>query len=167
MSASWSLIAFDAVMWPVISVLAGLGFSMVPDRLLDRDTFVSRIRPFEHRGRVYRRVWAVHRWKDRLPEANGLGRRHPSKRTLPGRAAIPAYLRETRRAEYVHVTIAASSPLFLLWNPVGLGLVMVAFGVAFNAPFIVVQRYNRARMLALPSQQRRPAPRADGVGEEA
>lgn len=154
MSASWRLVAFDAAMWPLISVLVGLGFSIVPDRVLDRDTVVTRIRPFERRGRVYRRVCAVHRWKDRLPEANGLGRRHQSKRTLPGRAAIPGYLRETRRAEYVHVTIASSSPLFLLWNPVGLGLVMVAFGVTFNAPFIVVQRYNRARMLALPSQRR-------------
>ena len=33
---------------------------------------------------------------------------------------------------------------------------MVVFGLAFNAPFIVVQRYNRARMLALPSQRPRP-----------
>lgn len=156
MSAPWWLVAIDVLAWPALSIIVGLSFSLVPDRLLERDTFVTRIRRFEHRGRAYRRVLAVHRWKDVLPESNGLGRGHASKRTLSGRAAVPGFLRETRRAEYVHLTIAAASPLFWLWNPFDLGLFMVGFGVVFNAPFVVVQRYNRARLVALPSQQVRP-----------
>jgi glycosyl-4,4'-diaponeurosporenoate acyltransferase len=38
-----------------------------------------------------------------------------------------------------------ASPVFALWNPpLGVAL-MVGYGVVVNAPFIVVQRYNRQR----------------------
>ena len=41
------------------------------------------------------------------------------------------------------------SPLFALWNPPWIAVVMVVYGVGINAPFIAIQRYNRARLLRL------------------
>ena len=40
----------------------------------------------------------------------------------------------------------AGGPLFVLWNPPPIAAVMVAYGVLVNAPFIAIQRYNRARV---------------------
>lgn len=152
-----ALVAAASAAWVGISVAVGVLGTYLPVRLLERDTVLTRIRRIEHRGRIYRRV-GVHRWKRRLPEVNGLGPgQRPSKATLGGRAGIPALLRETRRAEYVHVAVAAAGPSFLLWLPRWLGMVMVLAGIAFNAPFVLIQRYNRARLLAV-SASRRPDP---------
>lgn len=153
--ATVTLVVAASAAWVGISVVVGVLAAYLPVRVLDRDTALTRIRAVERRGRIYRRI-GVHRWKARLPEVNGLGPGHrPSKSSLGGRAAMPALLRETRRAEYVHVAVAAAGPTFLLWLPRWLGAVMVVAGIAFNAPFVVVQRYNRARLLAVSS--RRPA----------
>jgi glycosyl-4,4'-diaponeurosporenoate acyltransferase len=144
------LVAVDVLAWLVISAAVGAAAGFVPDRLLDADSALTRIRPAEAGGRAYRRALRVHRWKDRLPEVHGFGpRSHASKASLAGRAAVPSLLRETRRAEYVHVAIAAAGPVFFAWNPPWLAAAMVAGGLGFNAPFIVVQRYNRARLVGL------------------
>ena len=37
----------------------------------------------------------------------------------------------------------------LLWNPWFLGLLMLAYAVIANLPCLIVQRYNRARLLRL------------------
>ncbi len=156
------LVAVDSAAWVGISALIGAAATHAPDRWLERDTALTAIRPIEHNGRVYRRRFLIHRWKDRLPEVHGLGRTGGvDKARLTGRAGAGPLLLETRRAEYVHLAVAACGPLFLLWNPPGLGLAMVAGGIAFNAPFVMVQRYNRARLLALRSI------RAPGAGRAA
>lgn len=144
------LVAVDSAAWVGLSALIGAAANVVPDRWLERDTVITAIRPIEHNGRVYRRRFLIHRWKDRLPEVHGLGPvAGVDKARLTGRAGAKPLLLETRRAEYVHLAVAACGPLFLLWNPPALGAAMVGAGLAFNAPFVMVQRYNRARLLAL------------------
>jgi glycosyl-4,4'-diaponeurosporenoate acyltransferase len=68
------------------------------------------------------------------------------------------FVTETRRAEATHWVLLAAGPLFLLWNPWGLGLVMIAYAVVANVPCLVVQRYNRARLLRVVERARRRAP---------
>lgn len=144
------LVVVDSAAWVGISVLIGTAAGFVPDRWLDHDTVLTAIRPAERNGRIYRHWFRINRWKDRLPEVHGLGRgAGVSKARLIGRAEAPALLRETRRAEYVHVAVAASGPLFLLWNPPWLAAIMALAGVAFNAPFVMIQRFNRARLVGL------------------
>ncbi|MEZ5406537.1 MAG: hypothetical protein R2761_00835 [Acidimicrobiales bacterium] len=144
------LVAVDSAAWVALSALIGAAANAVPDRWLERETAVTAIRPIEHNGRIYRRRFLIHRWKDRLPEVHGLGPgAGVDKARLSGRAGAKPLLLETRRAEYVHLAVAACGPLFLLWNPPALGVAMVGAGLAFNAPFVMVQRYNRARLLAL------------------
>lgn len=71
-----------------------------------------------------------------------------SKRHLPTErdGGLVRYAAETRRAERAHWSSLLGLPLVVLWNPASGAAVMVAFGLAFNAPFVVVQRYNRARI---------------------
>ena len=152
------LVAVDAAVWVAISVAAGLGAGVLPRSMLSADNAISRIRRFEDDGRFYRRRLAIKRWKDMLPESNRLGPgQRPSKARLSGRNAVAGLAVETRRAEYVHLAIAAAGPLFFLWNPWWLGLIMTVFGAVFNAPFIAIQRYNRARILAITSTRARCA----------
>lgn len=119
---------------------------------LGRDGPVLRIRWFEAGGRLYRRYLGVHRWKDRLPEAGAFFPGGQSKRHLPGadRDSLFRFAAETRRAERAHwvaLGIVVAAPV--LWNrPLGVVL-MTAYGAMINGPCIVVQRYNRARLLRL------------------
>jgi glycosyl-4,4'-diaponeurosporenoate acyltransferase len=137
-------IVLDALAWTTWSVVASAIGSKLPDQVLATDTFVTRERAFEDSGRLYER-FGIRDWKDRVPECGSLfgGR---SKAVLGGRGQLPAFARETRRGEYVHWAILAAGPLFALWNPPLLTLAMVAYGLAANVPFIMIQRYNRLRI---------------------
>jgi glycosyl-4,4'-diaponeurosporenoate acyltransferase len=153
------VVALDVAAWVGISAAIGLAAGYLPQRLLEDDTAVTRIRPFEARGRLYRRALRVHRWKDLLPEVHGVGsRQHASKASLGGRDGMGVLLRETRRAEYVHLAIGAAGLSFFMWNPAWLALAMLLGGIAFNAPFVLIQRYNRARLVWVVA--RRPMRRA-------
>lgn len=144
MSAAYTMGANVAV-WIGICVAVGWVAGLVPPSWLATDTFVTRIRPFERNGRFYDRL-RIRRWKNRLPESNSLGSApRPSKRVLIGRSAVPAYMIETRRAEYVHWAIMLAGPCFHLWSPTWVARIMTVFGIGFNLPFIAVQRFNRAR----------------------
>jgi glycosyl-4,4'-diaponeurosporenoate acyltransferase len=43
----------------------------------------------------------------------------------------------------------ACGPLFVLWNPPLASALLVGYGALVNLPFILIQRYNRFRSLAL------------------
>ena len=97
------------------------------------------------------RVVGIRRWKHRLPEAGALFRGGVTKRSLPGSSddGLWAFVAETRRAELVHWAIPAIVPLFALWNPPWLFAAMVGYAPMANVPCLLVQRYNRARLLRL------------------
>lgn len=139
-------VALDVIAWVMISLFWGTVAGRWGPAIVGRDTWWTRIRAWERDGSWYRKI-GIRRWKDALPESNRLGGGdRPSKRHLPSAGRLEEFVAETRRAEYVHVAIAASGVLFILWNPPWLAVVMVVFGVMFNLPFIAIQRYNRLRL---------------------
>lgn len=153
--------------WGAAHAVTGYLVHRLPASRLQRDGWLLRPRAIEDDGRLYERVRIRH-WKDRLPEAGALFAGGVSKRALParGRAGLEAFVIETRRAERGHWLAMAGGPLSVLWNPpLGVAL-MVSYGVAVNAPFIAVQRYNRlrvARLLRRSSERSSTSPRrADG-----
>jgi glycosyl-4,4'-diaponeurosporenoate acyltransferase len=147
LSIGWTVL-LDCIAWAVISVTAGYVAFRWPTARLAHDGPVTRLRAFEHEGRWYERRWRIRSWKDRLPEAGSFFGGGFSKRALRGRDAahLRRFVAETRRAELTHWAVLACGPLFFLWNPWGLGIVMVVYAIAANLPCIAVQRYNRARL---------------------
>lgn len=142
-----AIVALNVAYWLVSTALAGWWAARLPDEALAHDTWLGRERAWEDRGAWYDRCLRIRRWKDRLPEAGTFfgGR---SKRSLGGRrdADLKRFLMEARRAERAHWWNLVGLPLTVLWNPaLGVAL-MAAFGIVFNAPFIAIQRYNRARI---------------------
>ena len=143
-------VTVDIVAWGIFHAATGYAVHRLPISRLNRDTWLLRPRAFERSGRLYERIH-IRAWKDRLPEAGGLFAGGISKRHLRGRDAesLDRFVVETRRAEYGHWSAMACGPLFVLWNPPVVAAVMVGYGVAVNAPFIAIQRYNRARVARL------------------
>jgi glycosyl-4,4'-diaponeurosporenoate acyltransferase len=130
--------------------LVGYAFHRMPARWFGHDNAVTKPRRWERDGRVWDDVLRVRRWKDRVPDAGGLFAGGMRKR---GVSRDPEQLArlvvETRRAELVHLAVLAISPVFLLWNPLWLAAVMVTYNIVANVPFMVIQRYNRPRLVRL------------------
>lgn len=146
--------------WALIGVVSGWLVVQVPRRHLDHDNWLTRIRAVEEGGRRYERWLRIQRWKHLLPEAGDLFPGGRSKRSTGGRSSgsLEDFVVETRRAEWVHWAQIAAAPTFGLWNPWTIGAAMVAFALVAHLPFIVVQRYNRSRLLrVLERRGRAPA----------
>jgi glycosyl-4,4'-diaponeurosporenoate acyltransferase len=142
------LVLVDAAVWAGLSVAVGWTANRLPVSRFERDGFLTRLRPAEADGHLYRRVLRIGRWKDRVPEAGAMFAGGVAKGTLATRdpQGLHRFAVETRRAERVHWVLLGGGPLFLLWNPLPLGLAMVAYGLVANLPCILIQRYNRARL---------------------
>lgn len=153
----WAVVV-SSVVWGVSGVAIGYAAHRLPVHRLDHDTALTRLRRFEQGGRWYEHRLHIRAWKDRLPEAGGVFSGGFSKRSLATRRrdVLERFVVETRRAELTHWVVMATGPLHLLWCPLWLGMVMVGFGVVANAPCLLVQRYNRARLQRVLSR-REPA----------
>jgi glycosyl-4,4'-diaponeurosporenoate acyltransferase len=139
------MVGLDIVVWGGWSALVGFWAHRRPERAFDHDTAITRLRSFEN-ARFYERGLHIKRWKDRLPEAGALFTGGFAKRTVQ-RASLARFVTETRRAEWTHWTIMLATPVFLVWSWWWVELVMVAYALAANAPCLLVQRYNRMRLL--------------------
>jgi glycosyl-4,4'-diaponeurosporenoate acyltransferase len=136
-------LAANVVAWAAIHAGSGYVVHRLPLVRLQHDGWLLRPRAWEDGGRWYQRRLRIRRWKDHLPEAGALFAGGISKRHLA--TDLDRFVAETRRAERGHWLALAGSPLFVLWNPPSGVVLMVAYGVVVNAPFIAVQRYNRQR----------------------
>ena len=144
---NWAMVGLDIVAWGAIHAGTGYLAHRLPATFCERDTWLTRLRGWEQSGRLWR-ILRVHSWKDRLPEAGDVFEGGVSKRSLPALddAGLLQFAASTRRAEIGHWSAAVCSPIFLVWNPLWITGVMVVYGLAVNAPFIAVQRYNRLRV---------------------
>jgi glycosyl-4,4'-diaponeurosporenoate acyltransferase len=145
-----TVVLADAAVWAAWSTVVGYTAHRTPAERLDHDGAFTRLRPWERNGRVYERI-GIKRWKDRLPELGAVFRGGVSKRRLgtTDTAGLRRFAVETRRAEGVHWAIPAVTPVFVLWNPAWLVAAMAVYAVVANVPCLLVQRYNRGRLLRL------------------
>jgi glycosyl-4,4'-diaponeurosporenoate acyltransferase len=144
----WARIAADAAAWAAVQVSAGYVAHRLPDRWLERDTWLLRERRWERGGAFYADTLAIRRWKALLPEAGAFfaggfdkGRLGPT-----GDDHLAHHVRESRRAELGHWLMLAPTPLFVAANPPYLAVLMPVYALAVNGPCIAAQRYNRLRL---------------------
>lgn len=123
----------------------------MPILFFEKDWWWFRIRNWEKRGRIYKRIFKVKRWKDIIPDGGGLFKRGFAKKKLKN--SDPQYLKtflyETKRAELTHLLTILPAPVFFLWNVWWAGVIMIVYALIANIPCILLQRYNRARLTNL------------------
>jgi glycosyl-4,4'-diaponeurosporenoate acyltransferase len=144
------IVALYAAIWMVFHFGSGYVAHRLPARLLAELPVVSRSYGWERAGRIYRRL-GIRAWKDRLPEAGAFFPGGFSKRRLQANdlGYFERFVLETTRAECSHWLAWALSLTFFAWNPWPVGVLMAIYGAASNGPCILVQRYNRARLIRL------------------
>ncbi|WLR47403.1 glycosyl-4,4'-diaponeurosporenoate acyltransferase [Halobacillus litoralis] len=138
----------NVVAWLCIHLGVSSLVSVVPDAFVNAFAGIYRVKRWESQDKVYERL-GVKKWKDRLPEARKWFRREKSAAHLRRSSQWERFEKQTNRSELSHWMQMLAAPFFFLFNPPWAGWIMVAYALLFNLPFIIVQRYNRVRLMRM------------------
>lgn len=140
---------WSALYLALISLLSNVAAGFV-SRHFRTDVFPFRCYKFERGGRIYDKL-RIRRWKDRVPDMSKFLRSLPRK-VLDSRkgSAVKLLIQETCVAEIVHAAlILLSFAVFLWWRDRWAVLTVALYDIVGNLPFILIQRYNRPRLVHL------------------
>lgn len=142
--------------WGCVEYLAASGaVSFIVGRVLPKswfrhDKFPYAIYRFEHGGKIYEKL-RIKSWQKKLLDMSRIFPKlmPPKKFDFNGFARLPRMIQETCVAELIHGLLCFSGLYCMeIWHGVG-GKVIAALYFLGNLPFILVQRYNRPRLLRL------------------
>ncbi len=139
-----------------ISYLSLTGLTMfILGRLLPKqwfrgDLFPYRSFAFEKRGTIYNRLH-IKAWQSKVPDMSRiLPNLMPGKRlSADYREQLPRMVQETCIAELTHFVLCLTGLYCMkLWRGMG-GFILSILNLLGNAVFIIIQRYNRPRLMCL------------------
>jgi glycosyl-4,4'-diaponeurosporenoate acyltransferase len=145
---AFSTILLDIAVWMIIHVGVSYSITHVPLGSFDTGFWLYEQRKWEKDGKIYVRIFRLKKWKRRLPDGAALFRKGFKKKHLKELDVVylDNFLKETCRAEFTHWIMLLLSPVFFIWNPWYVGIVMIVYAILVNMPCIVIQRYNRMRL---------------------
>lgn len=132
-------------------VLALLLGRILPKSRLHPEGLLFRSRPFEQDGKLYEKL-NIKQWQNRLPDMSRIlpFLMPPKKLSGDYKQRLPMMIEETCVAELIHVLVCISGLYSLqLWPGTGGVSVYLIYVVVFNLPYIMIQRYNRPRLMKL------------------
>lgn len=132
----------------VVGFLAG---RIMPKSWLQPEKGWFRSFAFEKNGAVYEKL-GIRKWQKKLPDMSRILPFMMPAKNLAGDYAerLPVMIRETCVAELVHIAVSIFGlPCLWLWPGIGGVTVTAIFILLLNLPFILIQRYNRPRLLRL------------------
>ena len=141
----------------VIGILAHYVGESLPRGLFSEYKFPYRAFKWERDGKFYNRL-NIKKWKNHLPDMSRIMRDMLPKRITFDATSdnIDALIKETCVAECVHWgLIAASLGIFLFWRSGWAVLFWLVYNFSGNLPFIIIQRYNRPRLVMLEQRRQR------------
>lgn len=117
---------------------------------------------WEKNGKIYDRLFQIKRWQSRVPDMSKLfpGLMQRKKVTAHFQSELPLMIRETCIAELIHVLLCfLILPCLWIWPGWG-GILFTLLYILGNLPFVMIQRYNRPRLLRVAEKQHKS--RKDG-----
>ena len=142
------------VYFAVVGLLSNLLGACIPRRFRT-DVFPFRPYAFERGGRFYDR-FRIRKWKSKVPDMSRYLHALPRKAlTDPSCEQVELLVQETCVAEIIHTAlILLSLPVFFHEPDLESALIVIVYA-AGNVPFIMIQRYNRPRLLRLAARLER------------
>lgn len=124
---------------------------VMPKKWFAEDRFPYKEYRFEKGGRIYEKL-EIHKWQNRVPDMSKIlpFLMPPKKLTGDYEERLPRMIQETCVAEFIHGLLCFSGlGCLFLWPGAG-GVVVSLLNVfLFNLPFVLIQRYNRPRLIRL------------------
>lgn len=140
------------IIWPTIQVGSALIALYIPDRLYKYNKFPYKPLKIELKGDIYQILFRVKKWKHLLPDgAKAWKKKGYEKKHIKGfdNETLNKFLIESCRAELTHILPILMVWVFFLFTPPMVGLIMVIYSLITNLPCLIVQRFNRPRLINL------------------
>lgn len=139
------------IIWPIIMFGSAISFYFLPITYFKLNSFLFKTRAWEKNGSFYEKVFFIKKWKKLLPDGaslfkNGFRKKHLQNST---RNYLEEFAYESCRAEITHLPPIFLSLIFATYNDAFIVVFMFLFGLFTNLPCILVQRYNRIRILKI------------------
>ena len=137
-----------AIYVAAIGIISNPLGNLLPRTWFRADRFPYRPFAWEQNGKVYEKL-RIRAWKDRVPDMSkiipSMFRKEISPRPTAG--SMERLVQETCVAEAVHwALIVLSLPVLKIWKGLG-GRICYFLCILGNLPFIIIQRYNRPRLI--------------------
>lgn len=142
----WGCVKYIAVSG-IISFVLG---RILPKKWFHHDKFPYMVYQFENNGRLYEKLH-IRSWQKKLPDMSRIFPQlmPPKKLAFNEIDRLPEMIRETCVAELIHGLLCLSGLYCIsLWQGAG-GIAVAVLNILGNLPFILIQRYNRPRLLRL------------------
>ena len=135
----------------ITGVIAFFAGRILPKKWFRADLFPYRSYKFELDGRIYDKLH-IRKWQNKVPSMSKILPFMMPAKNLSGdyKKRLPRMLQETCVAELIH-TLNCFVGLYCLKLYPGVGgvIILILYITLFNLPFIIIQRYNRPRLMRL------------------
>lgn len=124
---------------------------LIPKSWLNPYGFPFRAFAFEQNGKIYDKL-GIRLWQTKVPDMSRIFKKIMPPKNLTGdiKARLPELIRETCVAELIHFGNCIAGLYCLhIWPGVGGAVVAFLFAFVFNVPYILIQRFNRPRLIKL------------------
>ncbi len=130
-----------------LGIIAHFAGEALPRSRFDPENALFCEKPFEKNGRFYEKL-GIKRWKDKLPDKSRVKGGGYSKSMKKGVSPehIDRLIKESCVAEFVHLSLAVASPVFLVTMRGVMSAAATVLYALHNVPYIMIQRYNRPRL---------------------
>lgn len=163
LTAAWWVVLSSSVFWLVVSLLVGALANHLPSRWMQAapGQLPAQGPSASPPG--------IRRWKRWIPDAGPVLPGGIAKASLVSRdpRALQRLVIETRRAELVHWTLMAAGLLTPLWLPVPAVAGNLLFAAGFNLPCLLLQRFNRRRLVRCLARAQGPSTRSSSRSSAA
>lgn len=123
----------------------------LPEKIYYYKKWMFRERNWENKGSIYEKYFDVKKWKTKLPDISDFMKWRFNKKHLaePNVDYLSVFITESCKSEFTHWMIIVSTLLFILWSTIEVTVVMFLLASLLNLPYIIIQRYNRPRLVRL------------------
>ena len=141
---------------------------ILPKKWFRADLFPYRALNFEDNGRFYDK-FGVRKWQNKVPDMSRIlpFMMPPKKLTGNYKERLPRMLQETCVAELIHMLNCVVGLYCLkLYPGIGGAIIYLLYVFIFNLPYVMIQRYNRPRLLGLLRRVEKEAERGEHAAFE-
>lgn len=128
---------------------------MIPPEKMEWHRFPYKLYPLEKEGTVYKKI-RIHHWQNRVPDMSKVFSKlmPPKKMVSMDKGSLLRMIQETCTAELTHIVLCLTGLYCIKLWPGACGITLAVLNIVlFNLPFILIQRYNRPRLVRLYKRQ--------------
>ena len=146
----------------VLGVLSHFVGQALPRKCFDAEKPPYKAAKWEKGGKVYEKLGIKH-WKDIVPDMSRIMPDMVKKKLTSENKerGMDTLIAETCVAECVHWgLIVLSFGMLFWWRGLWAAVFLLVYNIFGNLPFIIIQRYNRPRLVMLEQRRKRRAVKA-------